>query len=204
MLGWVIGIINSFLDGELTARFALKAATAISIAGLIFSFYFYDIRREEVAGRHNKVLRVYFIGAIALVLAVFTASLFFVETPTETRNRKIDIQVLNDFSVIQSAMRDYYDQKQSLPENLDELADEVVFLADENLGHPASGENYEYQPGEGNEFKLCAEFLTSNREDNASRYPVYADQWPHDSGYTCFDLDVKTDNPKGLVPVVPR
>ena len=35
MIGWLIAIVNSFLDGELTSKFILKALTAIFIAEVV-------------------------------------------------------------------------------------------------------------------------------------------------------------------------
>ena len=50
MLGFLVAVVYNFLDGELTTKFILKALTAIIIAAAIFTYYFYDIRRENVAG----------------------------------------------------------------------------------------------------------------------------------------------------------
>lgn len=39
------GIINSFLDGELTLRFATKTVSAFLVSGSVFAYYFWDLRR---------------------------------------------------------------------------------------------------------------------------------------------------------------
>jgi len=41
MIGWLIGTISSFLNGELSLKFILKSLTSILISALIFSFYLY-------------------------------------------------------------------------------------------------------------------------------------------------------------------
>ncbi len=47
LLGDFITVVNSFLSGELTVRFALKAATIAVIAGIIFLYYVADAERDE-------------------------------------------------------------------------------------------------------------------------------------------------------------
>ena len=42
MIGWLIGTISSFLNGELSLKFILKSLTSILISALIFSFYLYE------------------------------------------------------------------------------------------------------------------------------------------------------------------
>src|SRR3989339_434199 len=59
MIGWLIGTVNFFLDGELTIKFILKSITAILISAIIFSFYLYDIKRGEVQKKKDKIVRDY-------------------------------------------------------------------------------------------------------------------------------------------------
>lgn len=44
MIGILAGLIYSFLGGELTVRFVLKALTAAAIAASVFNFYLRDMR----------------------------------------------------------------------------------------------------------------------------------------------------------------
>jgi hypothetical protein len=48
IIGDLTTLLYSFLGGELTLRFALKAATVGAIAGAVFGYYLWDLRREEV------------------------------------------------------------------------------------------------------------------------------------------------------------
>lgn len=59
MISWLIATINSFLNGDLTAKFILKTLTAIFIAAAIFSYYLYDIRRAEIKPKDLTVI-IYF------------------------------------------------------------------------------------------------------------------------------------------------
>ncbi len=78
MIGWFIAIVYNFLEGELTLKFILRAATAIFIAAAIFSYYLYDTKREIITGAKSKILRAYFYGSLVLVLAAFISLFFFI------------------------------------------------------------------------------------------------------------------------------
>ena len=47
LIGDVIVLIYNFLGGELTVRFVLKALTIGAIAGPVFGYYVWDLRRDE-------------------------------------------------------------------------------------------------------------------------------------------------------------
>ena len=182
MIGWLIAIINNLLDGELTSKFILKALTAIVISGSIFSFYFYDMRREKVQGRQDNVLKTYFVAALVIIIAVFVTSLFIVESPLEARNRKSDQQVINDFHNIDGLIYNYYKEYEKLPASLNVLQDEYPHLDNEDIEHPASGQEYEYNILEDNKYELCADFLTSSESfDERRGYSIAYNNWEHEA-----------------------
>ncbi len=201
MLGWLIAVINNFLDGELTTKFILKAMTAMVIAAAIFTFYFYDIKREEPAGKKDKVIRIYFYGSLAAVAAVFIASLFFVESPTETRNRKYDNAILDSFQKIDGALNVYYQDYEKLPAGLEELETEFTYITDKDLENPVTKEKFEYKTISGNKYELCAVFRTSNKSEEAKYYNYFREYWPHDAGYQCLGQKVRDKNAQEAVPV---
>lgn len=133
MIGWFIAVVNSFLDGELTLKFILKALTAVGIAAIIFSFYLYDIKRENVMGAKDNVLKIYFYGSLMLVIAVFAGALFIIESPTETRDRKMDDEVLRKLNRLDSSVRSYYVENERLPVDFGELREEFAYLDDEYI-----------------------------------------------------------------------
>lgn len=47
LMGDMITLVNGVLAGELTLRFLLKVVVAAAIAGSIFGYYLWDLRREE-------------------------------------------------------------------------------------------------------------------------------------------------------------
>ncbi|MFC2082480.1 DUF5671 domain-containing protein [Candidatus Bipolaricaulota bacterium] len=48
IIGDLTALVYSFLGGDLSARFALKVVTVAVIAGGIFGYYLWDLRKEEV------------------------------------------------------------------------------------------------------------------------------------------------------------
>jgi hypothetical protein len=195
MLGWLIAVINNFLDGELTIKFILKAMTAIVIAAAVFTFYFYDIKREETAGKKDKVMRIYFYGSLAAVSAIFIASLFFVESPAETRNRKLDNAILDNFQKVDGALNTYYQDYEKLPADLEELKTEFTYITDKDLENPATKEKFEYKIINENTYELCAAFIISNKDEDViyGNYD-YKDRWPHEAGYQCLGQKVRDKN----------
>ena len=49
LIGDMTALVNNLLGGELTMRFVLKVLVAALIAGGIFGYYLWDLRREETA-----------------------------------------------------------------------------------------------------------------------------------------------------------
>lgn len=203
MIGWLIGTVNTFLDGDLTIKFILKSMSAILISASIFTFYFYDIKRENVVGVKNRIIQIYFYASLVIVLAVFIASLFFVESPQETRNRKIDEAILGNFYKIENEINLYYSDFKKLPDNLEEVKSEYNNLAEQDLIDPETGINIEYKKAENNAYELCANFRISNKDKNNEEYQYVNGNKLHDAGYQCLKYRATTDKDnRGLEPIL--
>lgn len=207
MIGWLIGTINSFLNGELSTKFMLKSLASILIAGAIFGYYLYDIKRKEVKSVKNNVIIIFFYASLAVVIAAFVASLFIVESPTQTRNRKFDNAILQNFDNIDNALNSYYLDKKKLPDNLDQLKADYSYITDDTLKDKVTGVKFDYEAVENNKYELCATFKTSNKDIKDLSVYDYKDRWPHDASYQCLSQKVlsKTDAFKGEVttPAMP-
>ena len=200
MIGWLIATISKFLGGELTTKFILKAVTVLFISGAVFSFYFYDIKREETAGKKDKIVKIYFYASLALIVAIFVASWFFVESPTTTRNKKIDQQTINNFYQIDSAINTYYYDNKKLPSDLDVLSQSFQYLTDGVITNPVTKEKYSYRVIGEKEYEICTTFKSSNKDEwDNNNYPYSDKNWVHDFGYQCLSQKIREDNTKGLV-----
>ena len=206
MIVWLMITIGNFLDGDLTSKFILRAITVIVIAGIIFSYYLYDIRRREIK-KNNKVILGYLIAALLISVGSLIASFFFVESPAAARARRHDEAVLGHFTQIDSMLSAYYSKNTKLPETLDKAQDSAPYVVLSTLKDPLSGKTYEYKRLDNASYELCADFMTDNRKTtpDESTY-TYADRWPHDKGHQCLKqkaIDYTNDQggPVKSVPV---
>jgi len=210
MLVWLIITLNNFLKGELTAKFALKALTSLLIAGSIFVFYLYDIKRKDVKGKKDKVVSIYFYATAAVIVAVFVSGLFFIESPAKTRDRNHDDLVINNLDQIESIINSYYNNNKKLPDNLKALtgdASRMYFISSDNIADPETKKEFEYKKTKTDTYELCAEFKLSNKlkPDDASIYNKdLEERWPHEVGRTCFTRQavIVKDNTGNIAPVI--
>lgn len=187
MIIWLITTINGFLDGELTTKSILKTITALFISGVIFSFYFYDIKREQINSQPDKVIRIYFWASLAIVLVAFVISLLVVESPAETRQRKLDNIVIGHFNQIDVSISNYYNKYNKMPDNMDEIREESNYLTEKEFTNPVTNQMYEYRVVSEDEYELCTTFQYSSKDEANQDYDPYVDKtWLHEAGYQCL------------------
>lgn len=192
MSGWLIGIVFNFLDGELTLKFILKALAAIGIAGIVFSYYFYDLRRKEVVGVRDKLSTVYFYSTIVIVFVSLVSAFLFVESPSDARLRKIDNETITRLSDIDASIQNFYDLNQDLPNDLNQLlSGPNTFLREMSLYDPSTGNMFEYKSINNMKYEICADFKLSNKGVDTDDMNSYLnDKWLHDAGRQCFQRAV--------------
>ena len=191
MIGWMIATLNNYLNGEITLKFALKALTSIAIASIIFSFFFYDIRRKDVVGAKDKVVSSYFYGSLVLVSVSLIAGFIFSDSPATVRAKKHDRLIIENFQQIENAINSFYTENKKLPENLSVLTDREsfkYFVSDQNIKDPQSGKAYEYRVLEKERFEICGEFQRTNKDEKDEIDKIYVDRWPHEAGRQCFTI----------------
>lgn len=198
ILGVFIGVINNFLSGELSARFILKALAMFLISGLVFSYYFYDIKKEDLVIK--KSINRLFLGlSLLFVLGAFISAWFFVESPREARMRRLDQILVNNINSLENAVNSFYSDKGVLPESLSELDGARYFYDRSALIDPESGKEIEYKKIDEKNFEFCAEFrLASRPTDIKGRtLPNLAYGMPssddHVAGYDCLRGDLWAD-----------
>ncbi len=195
ILGVFIGVINNFLSGELSARFILKAASMFLISALVFSYYFYDVKREELGVKKN--IQIIFLSiSLLFVLGAFISAWFFVESPREARMRRLDQIVVNNINSLENAVNSFYAEEGRLPDDLSNLKIGLHLYDRNALVDPESGKAIEYKKINDKEFEFCAEFrLPSQPTDlkgrtlpSAAYGPVSGDD--HQAGYDCLKGDL--------------
>ncbi len=202
--GWFIGLLFNFLGGELSLKFGLKALTAIGIAASIFSYYFYDIKRQDVEGKKDKVVYAYFYTTLFLVGITLISAFIFVESPKEARERKIDNEILSRLDNINMGLEQYHKRNNKLPETLKEMLEDDFFIRQEKIVNPRTNETFKYEILENRKYKICANFYLSNEDIDADRsYSYLGERWSHPAGEYCFSKSVSSFPEKfeaGLIP----
>jgi hypothetical protein len=121
LIGTLVSAIYTYLGGELTVRFGLKALAVFVVAGSVFLYYFYSLRRNYAV--KSRVPVIAGIATTLVVVALLVWSVSVIGTPTEMRAKKIDNTRLSDLSTIQQQIFNHFQSTDKLPAGLPELND---------------------------------------------------------------------------------
>ena len=189
----LIMFVYSFLSGELTIQFFLKVLVVLLVAGAVFGYYIWDLRRKKMKSKTPKIL-AWVLSFV--VLASIIAGFFIIGTPAEQRQRMFDEQRVSNLQTLQDRIVNYWIQKEALPQNLSELEDSISgFVVPVD---PESDLAYEYRVIDTLSFELCATFKTSSKDFNSTakgaKYPYSYDslqqKWEHKAERTCFERTI--------------
>lgn len=185
-IGVLISVIYTYLGGDLSMRFAMKALAVLSLAVLTLGYYYYAYVRNYAKKTYIPIL--FGVGSFALVAVLVVWSVMLIGTPSQVRNRKIDSVRLSNLSDIQgNIVNTYVQNKNTLPSKLADLNN--VFSAYVAPVDPVTKEAYEYkiiqQPNfrtnyttgkkemESNAvFELCANFITERNVGDEKNMPI--------------------------------
>lgn len=210
MAGDLIALINTYLNGEITARFVWKAIVILLVAGCIGKYYFYSMYENFKLSRWAR--RVYPWVGVSLVAIAIVWGFLVVGSPATQRALRFDQQRVSDLQSIQWQIVSYWQQKGMLPKSLADLSDSITgFRAPSD---PETGAPYEYNDHgvtamkttqTGYVFSLCATFGRASEDLKGrgafygggvaypamSSYPYIGDDsWTHPAGHACFDRTI--------------
>ena len=207
MIGDLVALLNTFLEGEITARFILKVLTIFFIAGSVFYYYYKELRSDNSKKNLWKAwdIRAFPWAIITVVLAAVVFGFFVAGSPTSRRTERFDERRVQDLSGIQGNVIAYWQNKGVLPGKLDELPNDLLGVVVPR--DPKTDNAYEYKILSDLKFQLCATFETSSNEDQNERkvfpaypqpvsYPYRGDQietWQHGIGRACFERTIDPD-----------
>jgi len=186
IIGDLIAVVFNFLQGEYGARFLLKALTILIIAGLIFSFYFFERKKiqykKEISS--NTFILPVIISAVFVVIAIIFG--FIVGgTPLEARLRNQDMKRTSNLQELSSCINSFAYDNNRLPQNLGELKGGVRYsYCSSSTADPETQKEYKYRIVSNDQFELCGEFSRSN----VNEFPNvdYYGKWQkHDKGQMC-------------------
>lgn len=187
----LIVLLTTFLSGEeLTVRFLLKVLVVLLVAAAGFMHFLADIWGYWDKNPHYARY-INWSTALLIVLSI-AAGFLIVGSPQQARLYRMDTQRLNDLQNIQSQVVYYWQQKNSLPETLDDLDDPLSYFT--LPMDPQTNLPYEYVRQSPLDFTLCATFSREGNGNSGSRAvyePVPSpDKWEHGVGRTCFDRSI--------------
>ncbi len=186
--GDLVALLYTFLQGEVTVRFVLKVLSVLVVAGGIFSYYFYDLRRDA-SSKPNKL----FVGIAGLVilLAIICGFMTF-GSPSAQRDMRLDGQREMHLSDIQWQVLNYWQTQEKLPTTLAELGDNFTgYIAPVD---PETKTAYEYSITGPLSFEICATFARESMLTGKDPVAMPIDSWgggldprfEHEAGRTCF------------------
>ena len=177
LIGDGIWFVTSFLTGDLTLRFVLKALVLVVLAGGIFTYYLSTVRGQAVEPRRDRRYGALALGVAGLAL-VF--GFFDVGTPAHAREVALDDRRVRSLvEIAERVHEDFTNNHRKTPAPyLDELNIPPIDLLD-----PVTKVPYEYRLLGGSYFQLCATFTQSEQAEGG--YATYQ----HGPGRTCFQRD---------------
>jgi len=180
-VGDLIAIIFRVLDGDFAARFILKACTILFIVGWVFFYYWAELRSPNSL-IDSKIPKIMSIITIVIIAVSFIGGFFVIDSPITARNKAYDQTRINNLQEIKNVVDMYYQEYQELPESLSALTKYQKLMINDPSNNP-----YEYRVVDDQSYELCAEFETSNQEEEIDYYlmPGY-NEFGHDAGRNCF------------------
>ena len=204
IIGDLVALLRSFLEGELSQRFVLKVVSILFIAGSVFVHYLSELREKKF-----KFIKIFDWAVAVIVVAVIGTGFFIAGTPQSQRLIRLDERRVSDLQSIQWQIINYWQRKEVLPVMVSDLADPIAgFVVPVD---PETGGQYEYIVLGDLNFSLCATFNISSAEasprlllDSAPRpvsvsdvkpyYPADSyGSWNHSSGRVCFERIIDPD-----------
>jgi hypothetical protein len=189
VIGDLITLVNYFLGGELTMRFILKVLVIFVVLGAAFVHFLADIRGYWSANPGRAKIAAWVAG-IAVVAAI-VAGFFIMGSPSQIRDSRLDAQRVGDLQSIQWEIVNYWQQKEELPDSLEDLEDPISGF---NIPtDPLTDEPYTYRATGNLTFELCATFAVESIESQAGVRDPYSgesENWQHEAGEQCFERTI--------------
>lgn len=208
--GDLVALVNTFLSGELTARFLLKVLIILVVVGGGFLYYWHELKGTwERRERESKM-----IGGVVslLVLATLVGGFFVIGSPMKARELRFDAMRVRDLQTLQMQVVNYWQAKEALPPTLEALEDPLLGFA--VPVDPETGDPYDYRPVGALTFQLCAIFNLPREAGETAGGPsrsfaprepfAFGESWEHAAGEACFErtIDPELFPPRQAKPLL--
>lgn len=194
-MGDLIAALTYLLRGELTSRFLAKAFVVLVLSGGVFFYYFGGMRKTDEPAPSAGRDRFMALLASAVVILVIALGFFELGAPHRQREMRADGERVRGLYQLGDEIDNYWTSHTSqLPPSLEKLSGA-------RFSDPVTHAAYEYIPGQGSQYQLCATFTQPSNGGNEPG-TAGADPWVHPSGHHCFQLDatVRPQYPASSMP----
>jgi hypothetical protein len=183
-MGDLITALAYLLRGELTSRFLAKAFVVLVLSGGVFYYYFGGLRRTDAGTAAPNRDRLMAVLSSVLVAVILVLGFLQLGTPSGQRQLRADNQRVRDIYFLSEDVRNYWNSHSSqLPTDMDQITDKRT--------DPLTHAPYEYHPGQGSDYQLCATFAEIGSQENANGPNL----WTHPAGHYCFTLNASNMQP---------
>ncbi len=198
IVGDLVTALFYFLQGEVTARFFLKALTILVVFAVIFGFYYLERKKVQYKNDISRnVFKGFGFAVGVLVLSGITLGFIAGGSPKTERMRAFDETRAQHLNSLASCIGSYGFERKALPENLDALTQNSLYAYCANQIDPETGIPYDYRIITASEkngditqakFELCANFSLEVTKDSLTQsgYTSNNDKWStHNTGKNC-------------------
>ena len=226
IVGDLVTALFYFLQGEITARFFLKALTILVVFSMIFGFYY--LERKKIQYKNNisrSTFNMFGYAVTALVLFGIVVGFVAGGSPATERKRGFDEARAQDLSALAGCIASYGYDTRTLPSTLDALKENTQYSYCSDRKDPETAIPYTYRvlPPVGKSttvtqgtFELCANFsleLNTLSTTQKNSYASPMDKWHvHTAGESCdtevvtlsrSDINNDLNMKPNLAPVIP-
>lgn len=208
----LVTLVRYFVSGEVTTRFILKVLAVLVTALLVGAHYVLNLWNKD----SKKINMLFGVIASVFVLSAIVWSFMVMGSPAEQRKLRLDDRRVSDLNTIQWQIINYWQQKEKLPETLNDLKDSLSSFVMPPDPEFEKGYVYEYKklPSDKGQlkFELCATFALPMPQgwreygggavmpmmdlsiEKSMSYPYpgggFGESWDHEAGRTCFERKI--------------
>ncbi len=206
VIGDLITLVQTFLNGEITSRFMYKVITVLVVSGITFYYYALDLKGRYIES--PKTGYAFGILSFVFVITTIVSGFFIIGSPFNARLARFDTQKLQDLQNIQGQVLSYWQRNNALPKTLLDLSDSLAFGPVPTDAQTKA--SYEYIVRGDVGFDLCAVFNLDSKSKRTSPltgtpYQITTGafgegNWQYNKGRYCFE---RTIDPKLHTQFVP-
>ncbi|MBP9715262.1 MAG: hypothetical protein KBD52_02135 [Candidatus Pacebacteria bacterium] len=214
----LVTLVKYFVSGEITNRFIFKVLAVLVVALYVGIYYMLELKgKDKMFGMSISIWAI--IKSSILFGLLIWFSFCVMGSPFEQRSLRLDERRVQDLQNIQWQIINFYQQKEKLPENLQELNNPISGGYIPVEPEFEKGKTYEYNIKDVKNltFELCADFalpmpkgwqeynygkggiipMMEGRDVAVSSYPYPGpggggvnESWDHQTGRTCFERTI--------------